>query len=605
MLIRRYVHGIFFFTGISLAIIFIRFGQGFTLMWGYGLIYLATMLIFIAYLIRSQRAESDRLQDPMEDKQKRNNGSIFETKRRSLDLDVISTLFFVFLLCVFCITLFLPAPLAFIQDQDWSHQLAGANQILKGKHPFITFLDSYGPLTFYSSALAQYIYGTQVIGEIFLIILGYSVAYTIIFWLMWSLCRDKSLSLIFVMILIILIPKLYKYYIVLGPALSLLFIWLYLDVPSYKRLWLVGLAVVLTGLFRPDFGAYLTLSAAAAILLRSTQTFTFKQKLVDLLYLAGIIIAVASPWLIFVTAGGGLRDYLYFSTIGGAVAGSGMSLPLLFSPDFLSLESFHYMATIAFNLIPGLTLIVMLRRKHMMDSDVVSKLSVLIVASQLTLIQGWHRTGWDHLLQSVPTTFILLAYLFKHIQLSLRDNARFISLIGLGIGAGLLSIMLIYRLPDLDRISVARTSNDLKAYRLQRDQFTKLMIERYPKSPLMRAMNYIRTCTNPNDKIIAWPYLIDFYYFTDRPLGGRLKGLGPIFNGADDEEAVVRDMETEDIAYYIFQPKRFSPTMLNIRDYAPIISEYLEETFVPIQQFGRIIIHINHNRQPIVSCPVR
>jgi hypothetical protein len=601
MLNRKYIDEIFLVLGIFLAFLLIRFGQGLAELWKYGLIYSATLIIFVSYLIQARSSESDERQDMSGDKRKGNE----EPAGRFLIAEAYPTLLFVFLFCILCIVLFLPTPFEFISDYDWSHQLAGANQILKGEHPFITFLDFYGPLTFYSSALAQYISGTRAIGEIFLIILGYSVAYTIIFWLMWSLSRDKSLSFILVSILIILIPKLYKYYIVLGPALSLLFIWIYLDAPTYKKMWLVGLAVVLTGLYRPDFGAYMALSAATAIILRSKKTFAFKQILIDLIYFGGILIVLASPWLIFVTLGGGLRDYLYYSTIGGIVTSSGMSLPLLFSPDFLSLESFNYVATIAFNLIPGLMLIVMLRRKHRMDSDVVLKLSVLIVASQLTMIQSWHRTGWEHLLQAIPITFILFAYVFKRIQLSFWGKGRFVSLIGLVLGVGLLSSVLIYRFPNLDRISVTRTLNDLKFYRLERDQFTRALIKKYPTSPLLRAMNYIRTCTEPNDKIIAWPYLIDFYYFTNRPLGGRLKALAPTFSGPDEEQMVVRDMQADDIAYLIFRPHVFNPTIPDTRDYAPIISEYLEETYIPIQKYGQIIIYINKERQPPVDCSVR
>jgi hypothetical protein len=282
-----------------------------------------------------------------------------------------------------------------------------------------------------------------------------------------------------------------------------------------------------------------------------------------------------------------------------------MSLPLTFSSDLLSFQNLGTVATIVFNLIPAISLIIMLRQRNKMDSDLVTKLSVLIVASQLTLIQGWHRTGWEHLLQAIPTTFILLAYLFKRIQLSFWDKNRFVSLIGLVSGIGLLSSVLIYRFPNLEKISVTRTLNDLQVFTLQRDQFTELLIGQYPKSPLLRAMNYIRTCTEPNDKIIAWPYLIDFYYFTNRPLGGRLKALAPTFSGPDEEQMVVRDMQADDIAYLIFRPHVFNPTIPDTRDYAPIISEYLEETYIPIQKYGQISIYINGERQPPVDCSVR
>jgi hypothetical protein len=132
MLNRKYIDGIFLVLGIFLAILLIRFGQGLAELWRYGLIYSAILLIFIAYLAHARRAELPGRRDTREDKQQGKENSIYIVKRSFFVSGFFPTLPVVFLLSTLFIVLFLPTPFEFISDYDWSHQLAGANQILRG-----------------------------------------------------------------------------------------------------------------------------------------------------------------------------------------------------------------------------------------------------------------------------------------------------------------------------------------------------------------------------------------------------------------------------------------------------------------------------------------
>ncbi|MBI5825664.1 MAG: hypothetical protein HZB18_16675 [Chloroflexi bacterium] len=601
MTIRRTISNFLLVAGVICILCIVHYGESLNNLSRYGLIYLSLLLIFVAQITSGQTLNLEDGQNPGKKRGLDNRISTWNIFGWIITPSAFLTIVTVFIFSALSITLLLPSPLKFIQDQDWAHQLAGANQILKGQHPFITFLDVYGPLTFYASAFTQIIFSTRVIGEIFLIVLGFSSAYTIFYWLMWSISRDRLLAFILLTILLVLVPRLYKYYIILGPALTLFFLWIYVEHPSYKNLWMVGLAVVITGLFRPDFGIYMILSAAIAMLFQ--KNFTIKKNFVNLFYFCGILLVIASPWLIFVGTQGGLQDYLYNSTIGMVTTGVGMSLPVSVSQDILSLKNLQLLAKIAFNLIPALSLFVFFLDSHAPDLSTRPILFALIVASQLTLIQGLHRSDYEHLLQAVPTTFILLAYLLKHAANLFTTKKNMLSLIGLGLGIGLLSIMLFFSLPKWKDISMSKTLNNLALYNLRRDQFTEGLIQQYPNSDLLQAMNFIRKCTNPDDKIITWPYLVDFYYFTNRPLGGRLKAIGPIFTGSSDQEVVVHDMKTDDILFYVYRPMAFSPTAREIRDYAPIVANYLEETYVPVEKFGNIIVHIRHDNESSFICP--
>ena len=507
----------------------------------------------------------------------------------------------VFLFCAVSITLIVPTPVQLIQDQDWSHQLAGANQILKGEHPFSDFLATYGPLTFYASALAQTLSGTRVLGEIVLIVAGFSVAYTLLFWIMCSITQEKVLAFVLLIILIILIPRLYKYYIVLGPALTMFWFWDYLECPKRTKFCLVALGVVMTGLFRPDFGIYMVICIAITLLARPV--INMRQRFFDLLCLACIILIFAFPWLALLSIKGGLSDYIYASTINAASHASGMSLPLTASENMFSKEYIQFLVKIAFNFIPGISLILFVRRKNSMDLTTRSRLLAIIIAAQLTLIQGLHRSDWGHFLQSIPMTFVLLAYLIKQAILSVSRKNIFFPFIGLGTSIGLLVAMVLFSLPAWGNISIKDTWQSLKSYDLPRAQFVNSLIQKYPENEILQVMDFIRNCTSPGEKLIAWPYLLDFYYYTDRPLGSRYIGLSPGFFSAQKYQMrAIKELADEEVRFFIYRPITFTATAINISDYVPLIAKYLDQTYIPLRQYGDITIYVRHNTKPFPAC---
>lgn len=141
---------------------------------------------------------------------------------------------FVAILCLIWISFKLPDPSIFMVDPNGKQHLAGANQILEGEHPFIYFRSTYGPLVFYASAVGQILSGKRIIGEIILWLIGYAIAYVLLFRLLWLASGKRSVAIIFTILALIVIPKIHKYYIVLGPVISLYAAWLYVEKPSRK-----------------------------------------------------------------------------------------------------------------------------------------------------------------------------------------------------------------------------------------------------------------------------------------------------------------------------------------------------------------------------------
>lgn len=515
-------------------------------------------------------------------------------------LDVLTTLL-VFLAAVLAIGLRLPAPLQFVQDQDWSHQLAGANQILRGFQPFVDFLAVYGPLTFYSSALFQYLSGTRIIGELALVLLGYSISYTILCWVLRSITNNRLWAFVFSVILVFLVPRLYKYYIVLGPALTLLFLWRYIDRPSYKRLWMTALAVVVTGLYRADFGGYMAICSSVGIL--TVPSRTLRSRIWDVLHFGGAAVIIASPWLIFLLTRGALGSYLYASTIASSETAAGMSTGFSFSQNSPGLANLQTSAALVFLLTPATAFLLLLRQRHLMEQTQWSKVVALTAASQLSMIQALHRSDFAHLLQALPLTIVLLAWLLIQEPGHWRSIHGMPTLAGRILLVASLGAVLFMALPPWKDVSIRNSVARSKMYSLQRNEFMDALIARYRNNAALEAMNYVRSCSDPSVEILAWPYLLNFYYFTDRPFGSLVMALSPGYFTSDEyQRLIVQDLQARQAPLFIFQPLKFTARTENMEDYTPVVAEYLKATYVPERKFSNITIYVNRHSATGLRC---
>jgi hypothetical protein len=254
-----------------------------------------------------------------------------------------------------------PTPEYILSDPDGGHQLAGAMQILCGGHPFIDFRSTYGPLTFYASALGQILSGKRIIGEIVLIVAGYLTAYLLLFELFYGASRKLSIASICLCFALILIPRFYKYYIVLGPIVSLYSAWKYIDSRSTKSFLFMSFAIVITGLYRFDFGIYTALCGLTTIIL-----VNLNQNIDNILKPIGIyllvILGLASPWLLWALYKGGLANYFGDTLVGMLTQSGGLSLPFpryKVSESVISNGNITFGLFVFYNIIPAASLAVL------------------------------------------------------------------------------------------------------------------------------------------------------------------------------------------------------------------------------------------------------
>jgi len=494
---------------------------------------------------------------------------------------------------MFWILVRLPLPSQVLMDADGGYQLAGATQILMGEHPFADFEATYGPFAFYASALAQALSGNRFIGEIILVILSYAVAYAILAKLIYRVTANPMIVLFFGAMALAAIPRLYKYYLVLGPVLVLWAAWNYIEKPVKINMVLTALAVTITGLFRSDFGVYCFISGGLAVFIHpSFKEGGFKRVFV----FSGLIILFATPYMIFLFLNGGLINYFHDMLIGGPKFAIGMSLPF---PAFNRNQGIFSIANLKtlveifyFSLPPVLFMSLALWWKNMKDVER-KMILVATVLYSFSLIQAFYRAEYLHLLQAIALAFLLTAWLVNKLLmnvLSFRLSDRRISMFHLiclivVFGGVLLPAFLVPQ-SGWPKIDVRGIPEKLTQYTLPKDQMLA-NVNKNSHAWYPEMMTYIRRCTNEDQRLMALPALTTFYYFTDRLFAGGQAGIvSGYFVTFADQERIVDKMSQQDIPLILYVPN-FQSDNQEERKFevvAPIVASYIDKNYAAIER---------------------
>ncbi len=474
-------------------------------------------------------------------------------------------------------------------DADAGHQLAGAMQILHGQHPFVDFEATYGPFAFYASALAQLVFGGRFLGEIILCTLGYALAYGLLAVLM-SDTRHKNLVFLFATLALLAMPRLYKYYIVLGPMLTLFFAYRYLNQPKPIRLLWLALAVTIAGLFRADLGMYCTVAATVTVALTPSGNSTVFKRL-STLY--SFIVLWALPWLLFLAFSGGLLRYFYDAVTGSLNIAAGMSLqfptfqqnqPIFSEPNLLVLTSSFFFA---FPLIAALFLAL---RWHVLTAKHRIMLLSTLVLYALSLLQAISRADPPHLLQTLPLAFLLAAWMVDDLAQSFKPVALFLTVLFFS------PILLIGR-SGWAPISLSEIPQKVTQFALPKEQ---MLINANAASRMgyVTTMLYIRRCTREPQRLMALPALTTFPYFTDRAFGGGQIGLvSGYFVTQADQQRLITKMQNEDIPLMVYLPN-FAYDGLPERTLevvAPLAASYIQSNYVLLKEIGALHLLLRHD----------
>lgn len=419
-----------------------------------------------------------------------------------------------------------PAVSHFFVDADGgSWLLAGLLFSEKGSMPYIDFFHSYGPMPFVLSGIGQILSDNKVIGEVVLVLSFYAIGYYLLFFL----SRRLSGSIIFASFLtvfaLLLFPRFYKYYVLLLPMIGALAMLRHLDSPTSPTSFLLGVTIGIAWLFRHDYGVYVGVGAFIAVILVDELITTKLKRL--LILVCGAFVTLL-PWFVYLSYHDSFFAYfvqLWLVSFGQS-AGLGLPHPLIHWGD-IRLTALYLL----FFTIPVFSIIILFL-KGSTWSKPRSKTGIMLAAFSLVeLTQSSHRADLGHLLQGIPVTFLLAAWMWglpeganKRLSCVIKYGPVFI----IAIAALSLGIYR-YGMSEGENLSFRHAYYRFAHLSLSREQLISTYSGYNPQSKELAVINALRKCTSPKEPVFLVPYDPQLLYFADRPIAGKIFELAPGF----------------------------------------------------------------------------
>ncbi len=477
-----------------------------------------------------------------------------------------------------------PTPQAMMVDGDWVHQLAGANQILHGEHPFIDWRTDFGPLRYYPSAAAQALVGTRTLAELLLVSAAYVLAYALLFRLVWRAAGSLSIALVALALALALTPHLFKYYVVLAPLLGVAALWRYIDRPDRGGLLWLAAAVVLSGLFRPDFGAYVGVGGLVAL---AVTPLPGDSRWRQLLRWSLLLLAWLTPWLLWCAVRGGLGAYLGDTLLTAPRHAVGMALPfprLDWSAFFDAERNGPFWLYACFYSLPPLAVLLALRCR---DATQRRRMLATAALAAAVLGQSMHRAGYSHLLQAIAPCFVLYAWLAGLLRLAWKNGNQAGAVAGAAM-LGLASVACISAAVALGGLPREYRGQGWRVWRLHAlprlEMVHRLAVEA-PNDPWLCLMTFVADCTEADERIVAMRQAGGAYYFADRRFGGGLPTWSPgFFTTAADQQRWIERARRDGVRLVVGALDEEIDRRSDRRfgNFARLVNDYLTGEFEPV-----------------------
>jgi hypothetical protein len=187
--------------------------------------------------------------------------------------------------------------------------ISGGWQMLQGEWPTRDWVDPGAPLMFAASALAQLLLGQTLVAEAVLVAVAFGLGAALTVAAVREATGSIGLGVLAALLEVAVFPRTYGYPKVLGYAFAFLCFFRYLTRPALGRLAWIAIAIVVGFLFRHDHGLFLAIGGGLTVLL-ARQPFGVRARMGRAAVLAGLVLTMTLPYLVYVQRSAGLREYL-------------------------------------------------------------------------------------------------------------------------------------------------------------------------------------------------------------------------------------------------------------------------------------------------------
>lgn len=495
-------------------------------------------------------------------------------------------------LIAFFVSLSVHPPHKFLFDADWGMQLAFADPILSGEHPFIDYFGGAGgPLLYYLTALAQYLSGQRLIGEIILCILGHSIGFFFLWRLLIHITKSYPLSILALLWALMLMPKTYKYGITLGPATLLYCAYKYIHEPNRKKLTFLALASVLSLFLRIDFGAHAFLGALGTIAV--VQISNKKFSVEEFLRFFFIYLSCLLPYILFLTVAGGnvfeafLDAYTALTTAGGGLV---KESPVFdFSLGLTNLKNIFALSYWLVAIFPILAIgfgIAFFKKTH--KEEAIFSIVLGLFCSHF-FMQVSHRADLGHLMQ-VQFVYLIGACIFilGPLEVGIFKRLIFITYAVLFLFAGTYFFDQRNPHPISERI---KNFSNYPLFYLKRNELRAKMLKRYKSEKYrwrLEMLDYVSKNTKKDEKVFFIPFKAHNYYFSERRFAGNFPILIPGFRTSKEEqEKLIELFKKQNVELVIDFPLFMydNDPKKGARSFSKVFMDYIDEQYIEVASF--------------------
>jgi hypothetical protein len=490
-------------------------------------------------------------------------------------------------------------------------------QILFGDLPVRDFVDHGAPLFYYVAYGVQRLFGRGTLSELMFCTTLLSIGAAGTFWLATIASGRIPMGLGAAVLHILLAPRFYNYPKVVVYVAAIPLLWWFVDKPGSRPRFWIALVTAIAFLFRHDHGVFVALAMATVLVSMSELPWAARAR--HALVYGLIVLALLSPYLLFIEWNGGL--FSYFRQASAWAERDRVRAPVVWpglfdNPDGVSDEArtggpvARAIATVRDNgvawlyyieiLLPCFALLLLAASRDGFRPTWPRARSKLVLVAALAAIldAGFLRSPLEARLAdpSVPIV-ILVAWLCVALASLVRSSGslnasvqRFawpVRLVSLSAGAVVMAVIVATVSDDLyerldksamtDRFGkpFERVTSVAKQVRLDWDLAS--WMSRPERHDLVTLSLYVNACTTPNDRVLVQAYLPQVVALARRAFAGGHADLRPGFFKTEEAQRLVLDrLQRQSVPLILLET---GDSLAGFRELFPIVFAHIDQHY--------------------------